>query len=98
MKKSVKIISMLMAVLMLLTALPITVFAAKQAVYIKEIRISTSSTEAAAKQWLTEKGYTVLDVNLNQKTGKDCVYIGYLTTTNPDEAITDIALMQMEGG
>ena len=98
MKKGIKIISVLMAVLTFLMALPLTAFAAKQEVYVKEIRISTDANDEAAKQWLTENGYTVLDVNLNQKTGKDSVYIGYLTTTNPDEAITDISLMQMDGG
>lgn len=98
MKKGIKIISVLMAVLTFLMALPLTAFAAKQEVYIKEIRISTDANDEAAKQWLTENGYTILDVNLNQKTGKDSVYIGYLTTTNPDEAITDISLMQMDGG
>ena len=98
MKKGTKILSILMALLMLVTALPITAFAAKQETYIKEIRISTASTADAAKKWLTDNGYTVVDTDLNQKTGKDYVYIGYKTTTNPDEAITDISLMQMDGG
>ena len=98
MKKSTKIISLLLAVLMFVTALPITAFAAKNAIYIKEIRISTASTAAEAKKFLTDNGYTVVDTDLNQKTGKDYVYIGYKTTTNPDEAITDISLMQMDGG
>ena len=98
MKKSTKIVSFILAVLMLVMALPITAFAAKQETYIKEIRISTASTADAAKQWLTDNGYTVVDTDLNQKTGKDSVYMGYKTTTNPDEAITDISLMQMDGG
>ena len=98
MRKSTKIISLILTVFMLVTALPITSFAAKQETYIKEIRISTASTADAAKKWLTDNGYIVVDVDLNQKTGKDCVYIGYKTTTNPDEAITDISLMQMDGG
>ena len=98
MKKTTKILSILMALLMLVMALPITAFAAKQETYIKEIRISTASTADAAKKWLTDNGYTVVDTDLNQKTGKDYVYIGYKTTTNPDEAITDISLMQMDGG
>ena len=98
MKNSIKIVSLVMAVLMLVMALPITAFAAKQETYIKEIRISTASTADAAKKWLTDNGYIVVDTDLNQKTGKDYVYIGYKTTTNPDEAITDISLMQMDGG
>ena len=98
MKKFIKVLSILLAMLMLVAALPITAFAAKQETYIKEIRISTASTADAAKKWLTDNGYTVVDTDLNQKTGKDYVYIGYKTTTNPDEAITDISLMQMDGG
>ena len=98
MKTHMKIFSFLMAILMIVTALPITVFAAKKETYIKEIRISTASTAADAKKWLTDNGYTVVDTDLNQRTGKDYVYIGYKTTTNPDEAITDISLMQMDGG
>ena len=98
MKKGTKIVSLFLAVIMLVMALPITAFAAKQETYIKEIRISTASTADAAKQWLTANGYTVVDTDLNQKTGKDSVYMGYKTTTNPDEAITDISLMQMDGG
>ena len=98
MKFSTKLISMILAMLMLVTGLPITAFAAAEKTYIKEVRISTASDESTAKQWLTENGYLVLDVNLNQKAGGDAVYLGYITTTNPDEAITDMAVMQMDGG
>lgn len=98
MKTSMKIFSFFMAVLMLVMALPITSFAAKQETYIKEIRISTGATADEAKKWLTDNGYIVVDVDLNWKTGKNCVYMGYKTTTDPDEAITDISLMQMNGG
>ena len=98
MKFSTKLISMILSLLMLFTALPITAFAATEKTYIKEIRISTAADEATAKQWLTENGYQVLDVNLNQKSNGDAVYMGYITTTDPNEAITDMAVMQMDGG
>ena len=49
MKKSVKILSFFLAILMLAMALPMTAFAAKKENYIKEIRISTASTADAAK-------------------------------------------------
>ena len=81
MKKSTKILSLILAVLMLVTALPITAFAAPRDVYVKELRMSTGSTADAAKKWLTDNGYTVIDVNVNDnKTKKDYVYIGYTTT------------------
>ena len=77
MKKSTKIISLLLTVLMLVMALPVTAFAAKEETYIKEIRISTASKADAAKKYLTDNGYTVVDADLNKRSGKDCVYIGY---------------------
>ena len=98
MKFSTKLISMILSLLMLFTALPFAAFAATDKTYIKEIRISTAADEATAKQWLTENGYQFLDVNLNQKSNGDAVYMGYITTTDPNEAITDIAVMQMDGG
>ena len=98
MKFSTKLISMLLSLLMLFSALSITAFAAAEKTYIKEVRISTAADDDSAKQWLVENGYQVLDVNLNQKSGGDAVYMGYITTTNPDEAITDMAVMQMDGG
>lgn len=35
--------------------------------------------------------------NLNQGTGKKAVYLGYVKTKNPEDAITDIAVMDMKG-
>ena len=98
MKKSVRIISLVLTVLMVFAALPLSAFAAKKETYLKELRISTASTAEEAKKFLTDNGYTVVDADLNRKTGKDYVYMGYKTTQNPDEAITDLSLMQMDGG
>ena len=98
MKLRVKILCVFLSLLMAISVFPMSVFAAGEKEYIKEVRISTASTEAEAKQWLTDNGYKVLDVNLNYKSGGNAVYMGYITTTNPDEAITDMAIMQMDGG
>ena len=35
--------------------------------------------------------------DLNQGTGKKAVYLGYVKTKNPEEAITDIAVLDMKG-
>ena len=71
--------------------------------YIKEVVISYGKTADEAKQWLTDNGYEVLDYNLNE--GADdtfstarAVYLGYTTTNDADEAITDMKLMNMKGG
>lgn len=66
--------------------------------YISEVRISTANTAADAKDWLWDNGYEVQDQNLNEGTGKDAVYLGYKTTNDPDKAITDMAVMYMDGG
>ena len=70
--------------------------------YIKEVIISYGKTADEAKQWLTDNGYEVLDKNLNE--GADdtfsterAVYLGYTTTNNANEAITDMKLMNMQG-
>jgi hypothetical protein len=83
---------------MVLAALPVTAFAAGKTEYIKEFRLSTASTEDEAKQWLVDNGYTVLGTNLNKDTKKDPVFLGYKITYDANEAITDIAVMQMGGG
>ena len=94
----IKCTCLILAVIMMISIFPISAFAAEEKVYIKEVRISTAADENTAKQWLIDNGYQVLDVNLNYNANADAVYMGYITTTNPDEAITDMAIMQMDGG
>ncbi len=71
--------------------------------YVKEMIISYGNTEQEAKKWLTDNDYEVLDYNLNEGADstfstKRAVYIGYKTTDDADEAITDMKLMNMKGG
>lgn len=66
--------------------------------YISEIRLSSHENDAQAKQWLTDNGYYIYDVDLNQKTTEDFVYLGYKTTDDPEQAITDLKVMNMNGG
>ena len=44
------------------------------------------------------EGYKLLNANLNANTGKKGVWLAYLTTTDIEDAITDISVMQMNGG
>ena len=82
-------------------------------VYIKEIRLAEKSAEYNdTDNPLTADGYTVIkdadgnDLDVNQNADSDStpakdhaeVYIGYKTTTDRSEAITDIAVMNMKGG
>ena len=97
MKKWRKIVSLLTAII-IAVMVPLNAMAATGSKYIKEVRISQAAKAEDAKAWLKNNGYTILDQNLNDGTGKDCVYLGYKTTTNRDEAITDMAIMDMKGG
>jgi len=69
-----------------------------ETVYIKEIVTVSAGTDSAAKKSLVDKGYTVLPYNLNAGTDEDPVYLGYKTTDNRSEALTDISFMDMNGG
>ncbi len=60
--------------------------------YISTLSLSTQETETAAKAALTKEGYYVLDVNLTPTIEKTYTYVGYTTTTNADDAVTDIRI------
>lgn len=69
--------------------------------YLADIRIVYAETYDEAKQMVTEcglKNYQVLNENLNEGTGKTGVWLVYATTTDIEDAITDITTMQMDGG
>lgn len=97
MKKWKSVFGILLALIMI-SITPLDILAAGQPKYIKEVRLSYGETADEAKSWLIENEYTVLEHNLNDGTGKDYVYLGYRTTNNPEEAITDMAIMDMKGG
>ena len=97
-------LSILLAVAMCLTACT-GAFAASSGKksYVKEVFLSYGNSDSEAKSYLKNKGYEVLDYNLNEGADdtfstKRSVYLGYKTTTNADEAITDMKLMNMKGG
>ena len=103
-------LSFFMAIL--LAALPSLQVFAKDAQnageYISEVKIGVGKTADEAVKSLD--GYTVLQKNgknadLNEgagggigSKGERVVYLGYKTTTNRKEAITDLAVMNMKGG
>ena len=71
------------------------------------------SAEGQAKAWLTDNGYEVVDTNLNYGAESNAsnaavswltgarraraVYLGYKTTTDPEQAITSLKAMNMTG-
>ena len=89
----------------------VPVMAASGTEYISEVKVGMDKTEQGATKELLEGGYTILSkdgkyADLNYEAGSDAalargqkkVYLGYKTTTNPNEAITDLAVMNMRGG
>ena len=76
--------------------------------YISEVRIGVGKTMEEAEKSL--EGYTILkngdnNADLNEKAGggmgsqgERVVLLGYKTTTDKSEAVTDLALMNMKGG
>ena len=69
--------------------------------YLSDIRIIYADNFSEASEALLDSGldgYRIYGENLNANTGKTGIYIAYKTTTNIEDAITDIAVMQMNGG
>ena len=105
-KLSWKIVSLILVLATLMTSLPLTVFAeeinnggsAEQELYIKEVKLVQAKNREEAANLLALNGYQMLDYNLNEGTGKDGIWLGYISTTDPTEAIYDLKLMNMDGG
>ena len=86
--------------------------AATKTEYLSEVVISYGKNDDEAKNWLTSNGYKVVNQNLNEggeggsdalswmglSSEKRSVFLGYKTTTDSAEAITDMKIMNMNGG
>ena len=95
------IISVLLATIIVITP----VYAApRRTKYVSDVMIAYGDTKDDAIEWLREAGFTDYvnaDLNKNSESMYDnarVAILGYKTTYNVDEAITDLALMNMEGG
>lgn len=95
-KISISFLSLILCFAMMLPILTISAYAEEE-LYIKDIKIIYADNEEKAKSQLPS-GYQLLDGNLNVSTKRDGVYVCYSTTSNPDEAITDIKVMHESGG
>ena len=96
-------LSLVLAMVLTFSTCANVLAASNKSTYIKDVVLSYGKTADEAKAWLTENGYEVLDYDLNE--GADdtfstarAVYLGYTTTNNAEEAITDMRLMNMKGG
>ena len=82
--------------------------------YISEVKVGMGETSEAASKELLEEGYTIFaddkgnyaDLNegagttnaLKEGPNQKIVYLGYKTTDDAGDAITDLAVMNMRGG
>ena len=101
MKKTIKGLISIILVFCILSGSVVTAFAASNEVYLADLRIIYADSYDEARMILVEtklEGYVVYNQNLNANSGKTGVWLAYKTTTNIDDAITDISVMQMGGG
>ena len=94
------IISIVLSISLFLCA-TVPAFAAKDEEYVSELRLVYAEDYDEAKAIIAEgefKEYKVLNENLNENSDEIGVWLAYKTTTNIEEAITDLAIMQMNGG
>jgi hypothetical protein len=101
MKKTIKSIVSIILVLSMLLSTSVVAFAKSEEIYLSELRIVYANSYDEAKQVLTSSklaDYQIFNENLNNGSGEVGVWLAYKTTTNIEDAITDIAIMQMGGG
>ena len=90
------LISMILVVTMCITMM-MPASAGRVTYYLSDLKMAEAATEDEAKKMLTDAGFTVLDKNLNPG-GDKAVYLGYKKSKNVDDAITDVKVMNMNGG
>ena len=95
--KILKFFTCVLLVVSLMATAVMPLAAARATYYLSDLKMAEADTEEEAKALLTGAGYTVIDKNLNPGGGK-AVYLGYKKSTNVDDAITDVRVMNMGGG
>ena len=94
------LISTLLAIVMVATGTlnVLAVSETSEKLYLKDVKLIYAESLSEARRAVPE-GYKLLEDDLNKGTDSDNkVYFVYSTTANPDEAITDIKMMNMKGG
>ena len=90
------LISMILVATMCVTMM-MPASAGRVTYYLSDLKMAEAATADEAKKMLTDVGYEILDKNLNPG-GDKAVYLGYKKSTNVDDAITDVKVMNMNGG
>ena len=95
--KILKFFTCILLVASLLAAVMMPIGAARVTYYLSDLKLAEADTAEEAKRLLTDAGFTVIDKDLNPG-GAKSVYLGYKKTTKVDDAITDVRVMNMNGG
>ena len=90
------LISMILVATMCVTMM-MPASAGRVTYYLSDLKMAEANTADEAKKLLTDAGYEILDKNLNPD-GSKAVYLGYKKSKNVDDAITDVKVMNMNGG
>ena len=96
-----RIITIMIALSIILSTVIAVSATGVQEEYLSDIRLIYAETYDEAKLILSDsflEGYKVLNQNLNEDSGEIGVWLAYQTSTNVNDAITDVAVMQMKGG
>ena len=95
-----RILSFVLVISLIITS-SVNAFALADEEYLCELRIVYADTYNEAKEILSDtefEDYKLLNENLNEGTEETGVWLAYKTTTDIEDAITDISVMQMNGG
>jgi len=96
--KGLKALVALVLTLTFIALVPLnTAEAANNGKYVSEVYVAYGKDADEAKKTLEDKGFTPVDGNLNEG-GKTYAMMGYKTTDDPQQAITDLSVMNMNGG
>ena len=96
-----RIIALILTVTTLFSIFAVTANAAREETFISEVALVYEDSVEDAREAIKGTDWKLLEYDLNAKADEvfqDGVYLVYKTTTNVDEAITDIRVMDMYGG
>ena len=95
--KNIKMIVALVLTLTFIALVPLqTAAAANNGKYVSEVYVAYGKDADEAKKTLEDKGFTPVEGNLNDG-GKTYAMMGYKTTDDIRDSITDLAVMNMRG-
>ena len=94
--KGIKVIVALVLKLTTVLIVPLQTSAANNGKYVSEVYVAYGKNADEAKKTLSDKGFTPVEGNLNDG-GKTYAMMGYKTTDNIRDSITDLAVMNMHG-